>query len=84
MVYAAPHLVLKSQLVSAAGLPAFTNYTRDFKDLLDYIFIEQSAFEVVRVAPFPAEAILAAQTALPSEFFPSDHVAIAVDLRFKR
>ena len=81
---AAPNLILRCQLVSAAGLPAFTNYTRDFKDLLDYIFVENNAFEVVRVAPFPSEAILSAQTALPSEFFPSDHLAVAVDLKFKR
>ena len=39
--------------------------------------------EVLRVAPFPSHAQLAAARALPSETCPSDHVAVAVDLRLR-
>jgi hypothetical protein len=39
--------------------------------------------EVVRVAPFPSHAQLSASRALPSETCPSDHVAVAVDLRVR-
>jgi hypothetical protein len=38
-------------------------------------------WETVRVAPFPSVAVLSADVGLPSPVFPSDHLAIAVDLR---
>jgi hypothetical protein len=50
---------------------------------LDYIFVEESNFEVLRRAPFPNEAILQENVALPSKVFPSDHLSVAVDLKFK-
>jgi mRNA deadenylase 3'-5' endonuclease subunit Ccr4 len=71
------------RLVSAAGYPQFTNYTAEFRNLLDYIFVEDNRFEVLRVAPFPSEQVLAERTALPSAVFPSDHIAVAVDIRFR-
>jgi mRNA deadenylase 3'-5' endonuclease subunit Ccr4 len=78
-----PTLSHDLNIVSAAGFPTHTNYTRDFKDLLDYIYIEPAHFEILRVAPFPSEEVLSKHTALPSCAFPSDHLAVIVDLEFK-
>jgi mRNA deadenylase 3'-5' endonuclease subunit Ccr4 len=77
-----PTLTHDLDIVSAAGFPTHTNYTRDFKDLLDYIYIEPSQFKILRVAPFPSEEVLSKHTALPSCAFPSDHLAVIVDLEF--
>jgi mRNA deadenylase 3'-5' endonuclease subunit Ccr4 len=77
-----PTLSHDLDIVSAAGFPTHTNYTRDFKDLLDYIYIEPAHFKILRVAPFPSEEVLSKHTALPSCAFPSDHLAVIVDLEF--
>ena len=84
MFAATPPLCLKLHLFSAASFPEYTNYTQDFKDVLDYIFAEEDSLAVIRVAPFPTEEVLSAQTAIPSEYFPSDHLAVAVDLKLIR
>ena len=77
-----PSLSHDLDIISAAGFPPHSNYTRDFKDVLDYIYIEPKQFKVVRVAPFPSEEVLSRNTALPSCAFPSDHLAVIVDLEF--
>ena len=77
-----PSLSHDLDIISAAGFPPHSNYTRDFKDVLDYIYIEPKHFKVVRVAPFPSEEVLSRNTALPSCAFPSDHLAVIVDLEF--
>ena len=69
-------------LINASGLPQYTNYTADFKDTLDYVMVSQHCFQVVRVAPFPPESVLSEHVALPSEVFPSDHIAVAVDIKW--
>ena len=68
------------KLISAAGYPPFTNYTRDFKMTLDYIFVESDKMEVVAIAPLPSENILSENIALPSIVFPSDHISLVVDV----
>jgi hypothetical protein len=78
-----PVLTHNLQLYSAAGFPPYTNFTGGFKDLLDYIYVEKDRFEVTRVAPFPSLEQLVENVALPSEVFPSDHIAVAVDLKLK-
>ena len=77
-----PNLTHDLKLYSAAGFPLYTNYTKAFKDILDYIYIEKDHFTVSRVAPFPSDSILSENTALPSQIFPSDHLAVAVDIKF--
>jgi hypothetical protein len=69
------------ELESAAGFPAFSNYTAAFKDCLDYVMVQKARFQVLRVAPFPSEEVLSATVALPSAVFPSDHLSLMVDLR---
>ena len=68
---------------SAAGYPKYTNYTLGFKDCLDYIWIERDAMEVKQVVPFPSDEELSMHVALPNIVFPSDHVPVIVDLKFK-
>ena len=78
-----PNLTHDLNLISAAGFPLYSNYTKHFKDILDYIYIENDKCEILRVAPFPSEAVLSERTALPSKVFPSDHIAVAVDIKFR-
>lgn len=77
-----PSLVHNFKFTSAAGFPQFTNYTKDFKDLLDYIFIDEN-IDVARILPFPTEDQLSVDVALPSSCYPSDHISVVVDLKFK-
>ncbi len=69
-------------LVSAAGFPQYSNYTPSFKNLLDYVFVQGGCMQTVRVAPFPSEETLCEHQGLPSCVFPSDHIAIAVDVKY--
>ena len=73
----------QQKFISAAGTPQFTNYTQGFKDCLDYIFIEEEMLEVEQVIPFPSEEELSQHIALPNIVFPSDHVAVVVDLKWR-
>ena len=70
------------ELISAAGYPAYSNYTPTFKHLLDYVMVQREHFEVLRVAPFPTEEVLSEFVALPSAVIPSDHISILVDLKW--
>lgn len=79
-----PNLTHDLNLFSAAGYPLFTNFTKNFKDILDYIFIQKDHFNVLRVAPFPSDSVLSENVALPSHVFPSDHLAVVVDIQFIR
>lgn len=64
---------------SAYGLPPFTNYTATFKGCLDYIFYEDTKLQLLQTVPLPSEEIVSKNTALPSQCFPSDHVALVAD-----
>ncbi len=61
----------------------YTNYTADFKDILDYIYIDSDNLTPLLVHPFPSEAELSRAIAIPSDIFPSDHIAIVTDLQYK-
>ena len=71
-------------MCSASGYPQFTNFTEGFKDVLDYIFIPAEGpyahLKTIRIAPMPSELRLSQDCAIPSSTFPSDHLALAVDL----
>ncbi|XP_075164290.1 2',5'-phosphodiesterase 12 [Haematobia irritans] len=68
---------------SACGTPEYTNYTHLFAACLDYIFYQCDRLEVEQFAPLPTNEELKANTAIPSVVFPSDHVALVADLKFK-
>ena len=71
------------QFMSAAGTPKYTNYTMGFKDCLDYVWVERENFLVTQVVPFPSDQELELHSALPNIVFPSDHIPVIVDLKFR-
>ncbi|XP_017773871.1 PREDICTED: 2',5'-phosphodiesterase 12-like [Nicrophorus vespilloides] len=66
---------------SACGTPQYTNYTKEFKACLDYIFVE-TKMSVVDYVPFPSEDILKKDEGLPSAVFPSDHLPLIADVKY--
>ncbi|XP_017115627.1 2',5'-phosphodiesterase 12 [Drosophila elegans] len=71
------------QMTSACGAPEYTHYTTLFSGCLDYIFYQNDRFELIQYVPLPTEEQLKANAGIPSAVFPSDHVALVADLRFK-
>lgn len=69
-------------LLSACGLPAYTNYVRGFQGCLDYIFIQPDCMQVEQVIPLPSLEEVTTYEALPSVAHPSDHIALVCDLRW--
>ncbi|XP_032687861.1 2',5'-phosphodiesterase 12-like [Odontomachus brunneus] len=71
------------QMSSACGTPEYTNYTPEFSACLDYIFYERDKLEVEQVIPMPSKEEITLHTGLPSVVFPSDHISLCADLKFK-
>ncbi|GFY50408.1 2',5'-phosphodiesterase 12 [Trichonephila inaurata madagascariensis] len=71
-------------LDSACGVPEYTNYTGDFIGCLDYIFYSSDILKVTDVVPMPKHEHVIAQVGLPSEYFPSDHIALICTLQWKK
>ncbi|XP_011150395.1 2',5'-phosphodiesterase 12 isoform X2 [Harpegnathos saltator] len=71
------------RMSSACGTPEYTNYTPNFSACLDYIFYERDKFEVEQVIPMPSKEEITLHTGLPSIVFPSDHISLCADLKFK-
>nr|XP_036221169.1 2',5'-phosphodiesterase 12 [Bactrocera oleae] len=71
------------QIKSACGTPPYTNFTHTFAACLDYIFYQSDCLDIHQVVPLPTEEELKCHTAIPSVVFPSDHVALVADLKFK-
>ena len=61
----------------------YTNFTLGFKCVLDYIFIDSNHLLVTRAIPLPSHDKLTEHVALPSVSFPSDHLALVADLKWK-
>ncbi|XP_050307010.1 2',5'-phosphodiesterase 12-like [Anthonomus grandis grandis] len=72
----------KFLFTSACGTPKYTNYTEEYKGCLDYIFIEKLKLTVSRVIHVPTEEELEQYVGLPNEVYPSDHLALVVDLKY--
>lgn len=70
------------KLASACGTPDYTNYTPDFQGCLDYVFVDADQLQVEKVYPLIEHEHVVANTAIPSEKIPSDHLALVCDLRF--
>lgn len=71
------------KMVSACGTPPYTNYTTLFSACLDYIFYQSDSLELMQAVPLPTVKELSANEAIPSITFPSDHVSLIADLKFK-
>lgn len=68
-------LELPHRLASADGLSnQATNYVRGYAGALDYVWYDPGELEVVRPIPLPGVEEL--QGWIPSERFPSDHLAV--------
>ena len=67
----------------ASGLPMYTNYTKDFVDTLDYIYVDHTHLEPDEDGHFPSHSDVTENVALPSYKFPSDHLALISDLKWK-
>lgn len=70
-------------MASACGTPTYTNYTQGFKECIDYIFYQTDSLTLKSCVPLPSEEDLSKQVAIPSAYFPSDHIALIADLKFK-
>lgn len=70
-------------IASACGTPKYTNYTVGFADCLDYIYYQTDRLLVEQVVPLPSEEELKRHIAIPSIVFPSDHIALVADLKWK-
>lgn len=83
----AGHLTHTLGLASAVGLihgsePALTNYTGTFRGTLDYVWLNEF-LTGVSMLEMPTEQDLrqVENEYMPNSVFPSDHIAICVDLR---
>ena len=76
---------MRSALHEAAPV---THFIKGFQKTLDHIVVggggPTCTLEPVSNAPMPSRRDLGRDTAMPSEFLPSDHVALVVELRFHR
>lgn len=68
---------------NAYGSSHYTNFTRGYSGVLDYIFVDSDHLSISRALPFPSHAEVTEFEALPSVYFPSDHLALVSDLRWK-
>ena len=62
-----------------ADPPTITHLVEGFEGNLDHIVVSAS-FRTLRSCKNPSIEILSAQTAMPSENFPSDHISLVCDL----
>lgn len=67
----------------ACGPLEYTHYRDVFTAVLDYILIDETCLEVQRVIPMPSHDEVTKHVALPSLSFPSDHLALICDLKWK-
>ncbi|CDS06803.1 hypothetical protein LRAMOSA09328 [Lichtheimia ramosa] len=76
------NLNLKSAYASIDELP-FTNYTPDFKGVLDYIWSTTNTLQVMSLLGPIDKQYLNKVIAFPNPHFPSDHIPIMVELQCK-
>lgn len=70
-------------LKDGCGPLDYTHHRGCFVSVLDYIFISRQYFEVLKVIPMPSNEEVTEHVALPSESFPSDHLPLICDLKWK-
>lgn len=58
----------------------YTNYTPQFKGCLDYIYFETDGLKCDSIVPLPSHEDVIATGGIPSEVFPSDHLALVANL----
>ncbi|KAJ6849542.1 carbon catabolite repressor protein 4-like protein 1-like [Iris pallida] len=73
----------RRKMDSATNEPLFTNCTRDFIGTLDYIFYTADSLTVESLLELLDEENLRKDTALPSQEWSSDHIALLAEFRCK-
>lgn len=68
--------------LNVCGTEQVTNYTLGYHGILDYIFADLEHLSVERIIPFPSQQELCEFVALPSAYFPSDHISLVADLKW--
>lgn len=61
----------------------YTNYTPGFNGCLDYIYYEIDGLSCDSVVPLPDHEDVIACNGIPSDVFPSDHLALVANLSYK-
>ena len=77
------HVSHQLNLQDSCGPLPYTNYTSGFKATLDYVFSSRDLLAVERVVTLPSHEEVTQHTALPSVCFPSDHLAIVCDFKWR-
>ena len=54
-----------------------------FCGTLDYIYADESKLEVKREIPLPDQEDVVKEIALPNRIFPSDHLPLVVEIKWK-
>lgn len=67
----------------AIGELAFTNYTPDFNDILDYIWYSSTALHVTGLLGEVEKGYLQKVPGFPNYHFPSDHLALLAEFTIK-
>lgn len=67
----------------AIGELSFTNYTPDFKDILDYIWYSTNNLNVVGLLGEVDKEYLSKVPGFPNYHFPSDHIALLAEFTVK-
>ncbi|KAI8374608.1 Endonuclease/exonuclease/phosphatase [Radiomyces spectabilis] len=75
-------LSLKSAYSHIGELP-FTNYTPGYKGVLDYIWYTNNTLDVLSLLGPIEESYLTRVVGFPNPHFPSDHIPIMTELRFR-
>lgn len=65
-------------LECATGVPSWTNRVDKFEGTLDWVLVERGRLVPMRHAPPVADSV----GSLPSEEFPSDHIAVCCDVQY--
>lgn len=63
------------------GVP-YTNFTPLFNGCLDYIYYNPDQLTCLSIVPMPDHDDVIANGGIPSDVFPSDHLALVADLKF--
>ncbi|KAI9333388.1 Endonuclease/exonuclease/phosphatase [Pilaira anomala] len=75
-------LSLKSAYSNVGELP-FTNYTPGFKGVLDYIWYTTNTLDIISLLGSIDNEYLSKVVGFPNAHFPSDHIPIMAELKFK-
>lgn len=73
----------KLRLSSAYKDLPYTNYTPGFNGWLDHIFYELDGLECESTVPMPDHDDVIASEGIPSDVFPSDHLALIANLKLR-